>query len=157
MLAVFSKYFNKLFTVYWSVVFLQRAPQLPHMLLYGTSTRTAYFNHPDFVEKLSTKLFQGTNPTARSPLSNIKKQWQQVLQRRCHYSSSCSVCVDLLPTGMWAHRNTTFIFIIKALQCHRVNVNAVETTPWKHIKRAVAQCPTQNNPRAFAFPGCACR
>lgn len=107
--------------------------------------------------RLSTKTFQGTNPTARSPQSNIKRQWQQLLRQRCHYSSFCSVCVDLLPTGMWAHRNHASIFITKALQCHRVSINAVETTPWKHIKRAVAHCPTQNNPRAFALAGCVCR
>lgn len=71
----------------------------------------------------SIKALQGMTQSSRSLPSNVATP-SQLPRHDCHYYSFHNVCVDLLPTQMLMHQNITFIFIIKALQCDGVNVNA---------------------------------
>lgn len=132
MLAVFFKYSNIITCFYWSVCFSNGnsdSLSLCHL------NNLSFFQHPDLIGKLSTKTSRGINHHEVTAIKRLKKKnnGRHFPPRRCHYTGSCSVCVDLLATGMWAHPNATFIFIIKALQCHEVTVNAGETTAREHI------------------------
>lgn len=110
----------------------RRATRIP--CLFVIQTVCPVFKHPDLVGTKHWNI-SGYKPPRGHCHQTFKKekQRQPLPSTRCHYSGSCSVCVDLLATGMWAHRNATFIFIIKALQCHEVTVSAEETTAWEHI------------------------